>query len=137
MPYWLRYGNIIGQFVEENLLNGRCVLCRKLRGNPGVQIMADLPPSRVGAPNPPFTFTGIDFFGPIITKAAYRRSRRNKRYGALFTCFQTRAVHLEVAQSLSTDDIFEIHFKKVKTRNNVLRSRKKFRRSQKRIAQPG
>ena len=32
----------------------RRVLCRKLRGNPGVQIMADLPPSRVGAPNPPF-----------------------------------------------------------------------------------
>ena len=57
--------------------------------------------------NPPFTFTRVDFFGPIITKAAYRGSRRNKRYGALFTCFQTRAVHLEVAQSLSTDDFLK------------------------------
>ena len=56
---------------------------------------------------PPFTFTGVDFFCPIITKAAYRGSLRNKRYGALFTCFHTRAVHLEVAQSLSTDDFLK------------------------------
>ena len=83
-----------------------CVLCRKLRRNPGVQIMADLPPSRVRAPNPPFTFTGVDFFDPMITKTAYRGSCRNKLYGAL-TCFQTRAVHLEVAQSLLTNDFLK------------------------------
>ena len=91
------YWPIRGRELVKRVLKRR-VLCRKLRGNPGVQIMADLPPSRVGAPNPPFTFTGVDFFGPIIAKAAYRGSRRNKRYGALFTCFQTCAVHLEVVQ---------------------------------------
>ena len=70
------YWPIRGRELVKQVLK-RCVLCRKLRGNPGVQIMADLPLSLVGAPNPPFTFTGVDFFGPIITKAAYRGSRRN------------------------------------------------------------
>uniref|UniRef100_A0A182IES4 Uncharacterized protein n=1 Tax=Anopheles arabiensis TaxID=7173 RepID=A0A182IES4_ANOAR len=37
--------------------------------------------------NPPFTYTGIDYFGPLIV---------------LFTCMTVRAVHLEVAFSLST-----------------------------------
>ena len=67
------YWPIRGRELVKRVLK-HCVLCRKLRGNPGVQIMADLPPSRIGVPNPPFTHTGVDYFGPMITKAAYRGS---------------------------------------------------------------
>lgn len=70
--------------------------------------MADLPASRVDGPNPPSTTTWVDFFGPIITKAGYRGGRRGKRYGVIFTFFQTRAEHKEVAQSLSTDNFLMV-----------------------------
>ncbi|KAJ8049156.1 hypothetical protein HOLleu_01771 [Holothuria leucospilota] len=62
--------------------------------------MADLPPARVTSSNPPFTFTGIDYFGPLFVKVG--RSHV-KRYGCLFTCLTVRAVHIEVAHTLDTD----------------------------------
>ena len=49
---------------------------------------------------PPFTFVGVDFFGPILVKIG--RSEV-KRYGCLFTCLTVRAVHIEVAHSLDFD----------------------------------
>ena len=61
--------------------------------------MADLPEDRL-TPAPPFTYVGVDYFGPYVTKEG-RKER--KRYGALFTCLVSRAVHIEVAHSLDTD----------------------------------
>lgn len=49
-----------------------CVTCRKLRGRFGTQVMADLPGDRL-APSPPFTFVGVDTFGPWNVVA--RRTR--------------------------------------------------------------
>ncbi len=49
---------------------------------------------------PPFTRVGIDYFGPFLVKKA--RSEL-KRYGCLFTCLTTRAIHLEVAHTLDTN----------------------------------
>ncbi|XP_073841210.1 uncharacterized protein [Musca autumnalis] len=54
---------------------------------------------RLGAYEKPFTYTGIDFFGPMIVTFG-RRSE--KRWGVIFTCMTTRAIHLEVAHSLDT-----------------------------------
>ena len=62
--------------------------------------MADLPPDRVTPDKPPFTFVGVDCFGPFWIK---RARSQVKRYGVLFTCLVTRAIHLEVAQSMDTD----------------------------------
>ena len=61
--------------------------------------MADLPSDRV-TPEPPFTNAGIDFFGPFYVK---RGRGQEKKYGVVFSCLVTRAVHIEVADSLSTD----------------------------------
>lgn len=44
--------------------------------------------------------TGVDYFGLIMVKVG---RRREKRYGVLFTCLVVRAVHIEVASSLTTD----------------------------------
>ena len=76
--YWIVGGNsMVRQFISK------CVTCRYLRGTVGEQKMADLPKSRV-EPAPPFTYCGVDFFGPWHVQ---RGRSVVKRYGALFTCF--------------------------------------------------
>ena len=81
-------------------INHNCVTCKKKQGPVEGQKMADLPSDRVTANKPPFTFVGVDCFGPFNV----RRGRSQvKRYGVLFTCLTTRAIHIEVAHSLDTD----------------------------------
>ena len=69
--------------------------------------MSNLPKARLAINQPPFTNTGIDYFGPLTVKQG-RRTRStdgtSKRYGAIFTCLSTRAVHIELVGNLSTDN---------------------------------
>ena len=62
--------------------------------------MADLPADRVTPEKPPFSFVGVDCFGPFLVK---KGRSQVKRYGVLYTCLVTRAVHIEVAYSMDTD----------------------------------
>lgn len=77
----------------------QCVICRKLRRFAEEQQMADLPSERVD-PSPPFTYCGMDCFGPFHTKQG---RKMHKRYGLLFTCLCCRAVHIEMLDDMSTD----------------------------------
>lgn len=61
--------------------------------------MADLPEDRL-EPAPPFTHCGVDYFGPWLIKEGRKEL---KRYGVLFTCLSSRAIHLEVSAILETD----------------------------------
>ena len=91
---------IIGANQLIRKIVASCVFCRKRQGKCGQQLMADLPADRVEADHPPFTHVGIDFFGPFFVKHG-RKSE--KRYGIIFTCLSSRAMHLEIADSLNTD----------------------------------
>ncbi|XP_055527780.1 uncharacterized protein LOC129720338 [Wyeomyia smithii] len=62
--------------------------------------MAPLPAARLASFERPFTHVGVDFFGPVTVKIGRSHA---KRWVALFTCLTIRAVHLEIAYSLSTD----------------------------------
>jgi transposase InsO family protein len=95
--YW-----ILGGRGLAKKLNSRCCVCRHLNAKTMEQVMSDLPRIRLVPYKPPFTYSGVDFFGPLTVKWGRRDTR--KRWGCLFTCLTTRAVFLEVAQSLSTDD---------------------------------
>ena len=61
--------------------------------------MADLPEERITYA-PPFTYCGVDLFGPFQIKQGRKEV---KRYGVLFTCLASRGVHIETADSLETD----------------------------------
>ena len=52
----------------------------------------------------PYAFEqiGVDFGGPYLTKQGHEKCRA-KQYICLFTCLNTRAVHLEMAYGLDTD----------------------------------
>lgn len=82
-----------------------CITCRKLRAPPTKQKMADLPEDRL-EPAPPFTYSGVDYFGPFYVKEG--RSEK-KRWGVLFTCMASRAVHLEVAHTMTTDSFLNAY----------------------------
>ncbi|UYV70009.1 hypothetical protein LAZ67_7001455 [Cordylochernes scorpioides] len=63
-------------------------------------MMAALPGCRVEPQQRSFSIVGMDYFGPMEVSVG---RRHEKRYGVLFTCMTTRAIHLEVAHSLTTD----------------------------------
>ncbi|XP_067939867.1 uncharacterized protein [Watersipora subatra] len=92
-----------------------CILCRRLRGKPVEQVMADLPAERV-EPSPPFTNVGIDCFGPFIVKD---RRTEVKRWGLLLTCLYSRAVHVEILDDMSSDSFITALRAFISLRGNV------------------
>ena len=92
--YWITNANsAVRQYISK------CVRCRRLRAVVGEQMMADLPRDRVTLA-PPFTYCTVDYFGPYLVKEGRKQL---KRYGVLFTCLASRAVHLETAISVESD----------------------------------
>ncbi|XP_061190615.1 uncharacterized protein LOC133198553 [Saccostrea echinata] len=81
----------------------KCITCRKLRGKTQYQIMADLPADRLD-PSPPFTNVAVDAFGPwaVVSRKTRGGSANSKRWGILFTCLTTRAVHIELVEEMSS-----------------------------------
>ena len=94
-----RYWVLRGREAAKSIIT-RCFACAKDRASPLQPIMAALPEQRVRPFQRPFSNTGVDYFGPYNVSIG-RRSE--KRYGVLFTCLVTRAIHLELASSLDTD----------------------------------
>ena len=93
--YWILRGR---QAVRSH--QAKCVDCRRWRATPVVPVMADLPTARLRLHKPPFFSTGVDCFGPFQVKFG---RRVEKRWGVLFKCLTTRAVHLELLTGLDVD----------------------------------
>jgi len=75
-------------------------MCKNHRAKPVLPEMGVLPKFRVQGFVRAFTHTGVDYFGPMEITVG---RRREKRYGVLFTCMTTRAIHLALAASVTTD----------------------------------
>ena len=85
--------------LVRHIIN-KCVSCRKRQRKPETQMMSDLPHDRLMSNKPPFSCVSVDCFGHFLI----RQGRSDlKRYGVLFTCLTTRAVHVEIANTLNTD----------------------------------
>lgn len=95
MSFWIIKGRSLVKQIKKD-----CVVCKKLYRAPCIQQMADLPQERLEPNKPPFSCIGLDCFGPFYVKIGRAEV---KRYGCVFTCFCTRAIHIEKLDSLETD----------------------------------
>ena len=88
--YWiLQSRQLIKKIVR------RCFECQKANARRGYQIMGLLPKDRV-EPEPPFSRIGVDYTSQLNIKPAYHSNKTIPAFLVVFTCFVTRAVHLEV-----------------------------------------
>ena len=77
--------------------------------------MGDLPSDRLNQ-EPPFTYSGIDMFGPFLVKDGHKQ---RKYYGAMFTCMSSRPVHIKNTSSLSTDSFILALRRLISQRGNI------------------
>ncbi|XP_058456723.1 uncharacterized protein LOC131434094 [Malaya genurostris] len=85
--------------VAVRIVCKRCNWCKIDKSKPQTPRMGPLPAVRVTPYIRPFSFVGLDYFGPLTVRIGRSNA---KRWVALFTCLTVRAVHLEVAYNLST-----------------------------------
>ncbi|XP_072400545.1 uncharacterized protein [Diabrotica undecimpunctata] len=97
--YWPIAGRVLAKQVVKN-----CLTCFKFNPTPFLSPMSNLPNNRI-KPNFPFDVTGIDYAGPFnILNKKGRGAKVFKCYLALFICFCTKAVHLEVVSDLTKEN---------------------------------
>lgn len=91
------------------ILRGREAVCKhqyncpewwKWRSSPVIIKKADLPPSSLQLHHPAFYSTDVDCSGPYLIKIGWRTE---KRWGILFKCLTTHAIHLDLLASMDTD----------------------------------
>ena len=78
----------------------------RVNPRPKAQMMANLHKERSLIYDKPFASTRVDYFGPFLvkhSKTSIRNQALTKRYGVIYTCLTTRAIHLELAGDLLTD----------------------------------
>jgi len=96
--YWIISAREVSREVEKD-----CVVCRRRKAKLATQVMAPLPNVRLKMCLRPFTNNAaVDYAGPFITIQG-RSIRRAKRYLCLFTCLNTRVIHLEMSFNMDTD----------------------------------
>lgn len=89
--YWIGGG--------RSAMNFTCTMCRRQRGVLQVQKMSDLPKDRLET-SAPFTYVSCDLFGPFLCK---EKRSEVKRYGVIFVCQASRAVHVETVNEATSD----------------------------------
>ncbi|XP_074657298.1 uncharacterized protein LOC141910505 [Tubulanus polymorphus] len=85
--------------VARKLLR-KCVICKYITGKPySLPNCAPLQSSRLKEA-PPFTVCGLDFTGALHLRS--KSGEESLAYICLFTCANTRAIHLEVVTDMTT-----------------------------------
>ena len=101
VKYWIQRVHDLTKLVKL-----KCVTCREFEGKTESQLMCELPTERLLPCPPEFYATSCDYFGPYSVKVG--RNKTAKHYGVLFTCLNTRAVHLELAVDCSAMEFTQV-----------------------------
>jgi len=103
--HWILRGREVVKRVLRN-----CIVCKRFEGKPySAPLPPDLPEERV-CEGPPFSTTGIDFAGPLYVKSLSLNVEQGDHVNAyicLFTCASTRAIHLELTETLSSQSFLQ------------------------------
>lgn len=82
----------------------RCIRCSRMKGKVITPLMGNLPQQRLNPGGFPFETVGVDYAGPISSASRQGRGCRIvKVYIALFICFTTKAIHLELVGDLTSN----------------------------------
>lgn len=79
-----------------------CQLCKNCSSVPRPPQMGQLPSDRLTPYVRPFSYTGVDYIGPLQITIG---RRREKRWVAIFTWLSVRVIHLQIAKDLSCDAV--------------------------------
>ena len=99
-------GVLTGASKDESEVNLRDELCNFLsKGGFQLTKWASNSPKIMETTAPPFTNIGLDFTGPLYLKVeGSSKLTTSKAYMCIFICEDTRAVHLELLNSMTTED---------------------------------
>jgi hypothetical protein len=93
----------VGRSIVRSVIN-KCVTCFRSAPKLSNAVMGNLPESRVSILERPFEKCGVDYAGPMYYKEGQRKnSRLIKCFIAIFVCFATKAVHIELVGDLTTE----------------------------------
>lgn len=82
----------------------KCVICARYNYKLEHQLMSELPADRVQI-GKPFLHSGVDYAGPLEMKIINRQGdqiTKAKCWVAIFVCFKTRAVHIDLVTDLTS-----------------------------------
>ncbi|XP_029160290.1 uncharacterized protein LOC114932289 [Nylanderia fulva] len=98
LRFWVPRGRTV---VKQQL--HRCVTCTRWRAATPQPPMGNLPRDRV-TPTRPFLSTGLDYAEPIFMRTSKGRGHRaQKGHIAVFICFWSKAIHLEVVSDYTSE----------------------------------
>ncbi|XP_064488324.1 uncharacterized protein LOC135400416 [Ornithodoros turicata] len=109
-----RFWILKGRRTVRRVLNA-CLPCRRRRLRPETAPPAPLPRDRI-TETMPFDVVGIDFCGPLYSRASQNTDR--KVYIVVFSCAVTRAIHLELTIDM-TAQTFLLAFRRFASRRGV------------------
>ena len=117
--YWIVRGrNLVKKIIYK------CTICRRHEGPsyPNPQ-PPPLPAFRVKE-SPPFSYTGVDFAGPVYVKS-HGITESDKVWICLYTCCVTRAIHVDIVLNL-TAQAFLRSFKRFVSKRFFIKRNKQF-----------
>ena len=109
--FWIIHGR-----REVSKVIHKCLKCKHLSTSSSEQKMGPLPPQRTSVA-PAFTNVGLDFTGPLMVRT---ENVIHKAYICLFTCMQSRMVHLELTLSMNTEEFLSA-FRRMLNRRGMCR----------------
>ncbi len=95
--YWIVQGRSLIRGVIH-----KCTVCRRFQGRPYASPPAPPLPSFRVTEVRPFSYTGVDFAGPLYVRDTVGSTAR-KVWLCLYTCCATRAAHLDIVQDMTTE----------------------------------